>query len=92
MHFLFCHLVKQGHHEPGARAADGMAEGDAAAVHVDDVAVPAQFPLTREVLRREGFVDLDKLDVAQLVPPFSAFFVAGTGPMPIYAGSTPATA
>ena len=46
---------------------------------------------TAERLRGEGLVDLEDVDVVELDPAFaSAFCTAGTGPMPMIFGSTPA--
>jgi len=49
--------------------------------------------ITDRVLRGEGFIDFNQVDVVELEPGRSkALCVAGTGPMPITEGSTPATA
>ena len=42
-----------------------MAERDRAAVDVDLVAIEAQLLLAREVLRREGLVDLDQVEIVE---------------------------
>ena len=47
----------------------------------------------RQHLRRERFVQLDQIEVVERRPVrSSSFFTAGTGPMPIRRGSTPALA
>jgi hypothetical protein len=44
----------------------------------------------RQVLRREGLVDLDQVDVAEREPAFSSTLRSpAPGPMPISVGSTP---
>ena len=70
-----------------------VAERDARAVRVDLGGVEPEFLHHRAGLRREGFVGLDHVEVAHLQPALaSASFVAGTGPMPMMVGSTPACA
>ena len=54
--------------EADARAAraEGVAEGDAAAVHVHALGVEAEVADYREGLDREGFVQLDQVEVLGL--------------------------
>ena len=71
-----------------------MADRDRAAVHVDALLVEPELADAREHLAREGLVELDAVEVAdrrgRRAP--STLRTAGTGPTPITAGSTPATA
>ena len=48
-----------------ARGAERMAEGDRAAVHVDAILIHLQLAHRRDDLRRECFVELDQIDVAE---------------------------
>src|SRR5687767_7876605 len=59
-------LVEQRGGELRARAAEGMAERDRAAVHVDLVVRDAELALAINGLARERFVDLEKIDVFDL--------------------------
>ena len=49
-----------------ARRADRMAERDRAAVDVDSRGIERQVPQDGQDLRREGFIQLDQLEVAEL--------------------------
>ena len=70
-----------------------MADGDRAAADIHLFLVEPEHADAGQGLRGKGFVNLDQVDVVQLQPArFSAFCVAGTGPVPITAGSTPTTA
>ena len=86
-------LMQQVQGDAGAAGAERVAERDGAAVHVGPLAVEAQLLLDRQVLRREGLVDLDQVHVVELRarPRASAWRAAGAGPMPMIVGSTPAT-
>src|SRR6266851_3321321 len=59
-------LVDQCGEYAGAAGADGVAEGDGAAVDVDALPVPIQFFAVGGGLGGEGFVDLDQVKVADL--------------------------
>src|SRR5258708_4433985 len=52
--------------EPRTRGAERMAESDRAAVHVRLLAIEPEVLLDREVLRREGLVDLHQIHVLDL--------------------------
>src|SRR5438105_2693799 len=56
-------LVEQGRHQTHAGGAQGMAEGDGAAVDIDLGQVGARLPLPGQHARGEGRVDLDQVDV-----------------------------
>src|SRR6266480_2113160 len=56
-------LVGERQGESRTRRAERMAERDRTAVHVRLLAVEAEVLLHREVLRREGLVDLDEIHV-----------------------------
>src|SRR5205807_3717639 len=56
-------LVKGGGDEAAAGGAHGMAEGDGPAVDVDLVHVGLDHTRPRQGDRREGFVDLEDVDV-----------------------------
>ena len=76
-------------------APSGMPERNGAAirVHVRGVVGHAEGAQRRQHLRRERFVDFDEIDVGRSHAGLaSSFGVAGTGPMPITRGGTPATA
>ena len=55
----------QGKGEFGSRAAERMAQGNGSAVHVHLVLVEAQFANNGQALSREGFVQLDQIDLIQ---------------------------
>src|SRR5258707_3451455 len=57
--------VQQSGRDARAGGADGMAEGDGAAVYVELVAVEVQLPVARQNLRGERFVELDQIDLVQ---------------------------
>src|SRR5258706_5356054 len=52
-------FTRQGVKKALAGRAQGMAQGDGAAVHIHDVAVEAELFFAGQILRREGLVDLD---------------------------------
>src|SRR5438445_255649 len=56
-------FVRERKREPSPRCAEGMPERDRAAVHVRLLAIEAEVLFHREVLRREGLVDLDEVHV-----------------------------
>ena len=87
------HFMQQRGQHPRARGADRMTERDGAAVDVDNSRVPAQVLVDRESLSGEGLVGFHELEVLDHQPAFSsAFRLAGIGPVPMIAGSTPAVA
>ncbi len=51
--------------DPGAARAEGVSQGDCAAVHVGAFAIEPQLLLHRQVLRRERFVHLDQIHVLE---------------------------
>ena len=57
------HFVQQGDENASARGADGMAEGDGAAVDVHDGRIPAHVLVDRERLGRKGLVRLDEVEI-----------------------------
>ena len=59
----FDHLVQQRHKDARARGADGVAQGDGAAVDVHLAHVKAQFPGHGNALRGKGLVGLDQVHV-----------------------------
>src|SRR5260370_34295077 len=59
-------LVDQSGEYAGATGANGMAEGDGAAVDVHTRPVPIQLFAVGQSLGRKGFVDLDQVEVADL--------------------------
>src|SRR4051812_32747917 len=59
------HLVEQVRGDARAGGAERMAHGDGAAVHVGAVAREPQLLLHREVLRSEGLVHLEEIEVVQ---------------------------
>src|SRR5712691_5375692 len=63
-------LVEQRGHEPAARAAEGMAEGDGPAVDVDPVHVRVQLALPGQHHGGKRFVDLEEIDLLELEPGF----------------------
>ena len=85
-------LPRERGHEPGAGAAQRVAERDGAAVDVEAVLVDAELARAGEDLSGERLVDLDQVDLIE----GEAGGVEGaadgrTGPIPMNAGSTPAT-
>src|SRR5919204_52230 len=59
-------LVHQRQREARAGCAERMAQRDRAAIHVRALAIEPEVLLHREVLRREGLVDLDEVHVGHL--------------------------
>src|ERR1043165_855276 len=60
------HLVEQRDEDAAARGADRVADRDGAAVDVDLARVPAHLVVDGARLRREGFVDLEEVEVLRL--------------------------
>lgn len=60
------HLVEKGCRDARARRADGVAEGNAAAVDIRDVPVEPQELFAGQVLRGKGLVELDQLHILDL--------------------------
>ena len=58
-------LEQQREKESRAGHPERMAQRDGTAVDVDPVAIELQLLLDREILRREGLVDFDEIDVGQ---------------------------
>jgi hypothetical protein len=70
-----------------------MAERDRAAVHVRPGEVELERAPAADGDRGKGFVDLDRVEIADREPRLaSAFFVAGIGPVSMIVGSTPTVA
>jgi hypothetical protein len=71
-----------------------MADGDCAAIDVDDRRIPAEILVDRAGLGGEGFVGFDQIEIADCFQPAfsSALRDAGIGPVPMILGSTPAVA
>ena len=88
------HLVEQRDDDPRPCRADGMAERDRAAVHVEPRSVEAQGPIAGEDLGGERASFSSRRDRSRRAgfPRSSSFRTAGTGPIPMIAGSTPAVA
>src|SRR5947208_209972 len=59
-------LVEEVRGDARARGAQRVAERDGAAVDVGALAVEAQLTLDGDVLRGEGLVDLDEIEVREL--------------------------
>src|SRR5439155_8647804 len=59
-------LVQQAVHQDGARRTERMADGDGPTVDVGLRQVGAGLLLPREHDRREGFVDLEEVDILEL--------------------------
>ena len=57
------HFVQQGDDDTSAGSADGVADGDGAAVDVDLAHVEVQLTRDGDGLRGEGFVGLDEVDI-----------------------------
>ena len=71
----------------------GMSECDGAAVDVELLVRDGELPADRDGLRGERLVELEEVDVPHRQPGrCSAARTAGTGPMPITRGGTPALA
>ena len=85
--------VEERRGELRARAAERVAERDRAAVRVEDLVVDPELALDVDGLAREGLVDLGNDRSIDLHPVFGEeLAMAGTGPMPMMAGSTPTVA
>ena len=56
--------MQQRHQDAAAGGADGVADGDGAAVDVDLVRVPLHFAVDRDRLRGESLVDFHQVEVA----------------------------
>ena len=61
-------LVQQRDQQTRAGRTQRMAERDRSAIHVDLLAIEAELFLDRQVLRGEGFVHFDQVDVVELQP------------------------
>ena len=73
----------------------GMAERNGTTMHVDPVRIEADLIDARQGLRGERLIELSKIEIVARrcrLALASALRVAGTGPMPMTAGSTPAAA
>jgi hypothetical protein len=62
---------REGQDEPGATHADRIAQGDGAAVDVDPSGGDAEIAHRRQSYPREGLVDLDQVQVADVQPAVS---------------------
>ena len=85
------HLVEQGDDDAGAGAADGVTQGDGAAVDVDLAHVEVQLTGDGDGLGGKGLVGLDEVDVRRWSRrpwPWPDGRRA-TGPTPMILGSTP---
>src|SRR5690349_10832896 len=61
--FALEHLVQQGDGDASPGAANGVAEGDGAAIYIQTAAVEVQFPVTGQNLGGKGFIELDNFEV-----------------------------
>src|SRR5271165_2873352 len=64
--FAAAQLVHQRNDQLRSRRAQRMPERNRAAIHVDLVAIQTQLLLNREILRCEGLVHLDEINVVKL--------------------------
>ena len=79
--------------DQGAGRANRMAQRNTRAVGVDHGRVQPQVAADRAGLGGKGFVGFDDVQIVHREARFfSAIWVAGTGPIPMYFGSTPACA
>ena len=89
-------LQRRGAGDARARHAERMAERDRAAirVHVLRVLGDAEFAQHRDALGGKGFVEFDDVEIGRRRgrAARASFRVAGTGPMPMMRGATPAVA
>src|SRR5436305_8671905 len=58
------HLVQQGYQHARAGGADRMADRNRAAIDVDLAGIPAEVLVDRAGLRRERFIGLDQVEIA----------------------------
>lgn len=56
-------LAEGGTHLPDPRASQGVTHGDCSANRVDDIRVEVEVLDRHDCLRREGFVDFEKVDI-----------------------------
>src|SRR5271166_2897988 len=66
LRFTAAQLVHQRDDQPRSGRAQRMPERNRAAVHVDLVAIEPQLLLNRKILRGEGLVHLDEINVVEL--------------------------
>lgn len=59
------HFVEQGNEDAGAGAADGVTQADAGAVDVGDFPVETEEFLAGKVLRSEGLVNFNEVEILQ---------------------------
>ena len=86
-------LIKRFNGQDHASRADRMPERNARSVRIGLRRVKAQILSHRASLCRESFIRLDHIDIVKRQPgPLQRGRDAGTGPMPITRGSTPACA
>jgi len=91
VHIALRHLVEQGDEDAGPACADGVTDGDGTAVDVETILGNGELAADRHGLRRERFVELEEVDVTKFDACFcSAARTAGTGPIPMIRGATPA--
>jgi hypothetical protein len=82
------HLVDEGDNDAGTGAADGVAEGQRAAVYVD-LSKPSSRATAMDWAANASLASMRSMSDI-LRPAFSrAFLEAGTGPVPMIFGSTP---
>src|ERR1700744_997126 len=60
------HLMQKSDKNARARCADRVADGDRAAVDIDDAGIPAEILIDSKRLRREGFIGLDEIEILDL--------------------------
>ena len=91
-----CAKHSGSHHQTRTARAKRMPKRDRAAVAVDMLGIVGQSETTRtrEHLSGKGFIDFDavKLVEAHVRSLASNLWIAGTGPMPMIRGATPAAA
>ena len=89
-------LAHSREHQPGTAHAERMAERDGAAVRVHMLRILRQAEVAQDgdALGGESLVEFDEIDLVRYRCPScaSSLRVAGTGPMPITRGATPAEA
>ncbi len=63
MHVATDHFINEGDQNPGSTGADGMADGNGPAIHVDFVRIKTEFAHDSESLNGESFVQFVEIHV-----------------------------
>lgn len=66
----FLHRVQQGDDQPGTGGSDGVPQADPRPIDIGDFPIQTQLFFAADVLRCEGFIDLDQFEIRQFQAAF----------------------